>query len=369
MVEFNLKLLIFVGFISFAVIPSLVWWFLKRRIVWSDLPVSTGWRVCETLPFGVIILKSNDRIAFMNTMAQRLLSQMGSNSPTEIHNTLQKFKDSSIPEGPDRSGIIHQPLFLRWWKYFLDDQSSLLVLAEAGDQQRFVRQQTFIGQLVHELRTPLTSLVSHAEIVSSNTSPEIARSTSAQTIQNGAQRMARLVRDLLELYKLETTEDLYLRPTNLVLVAEDAVSQLILEAEEQNIILKFEAEANIPEVMAHSDRLKQVFLNLIDNSIKYCRPGDEIEVSLSKQTEGILCQVRDTGPGIASTHLPYITERLYRVRTDVEGAGLGLALVDEILRRHNTSLSIESVWENEITGTTCRWTLSYMPRFRQYNKF
>jgi signal transduction histidine kinase len=299
----------------------------------------------------------------MNPIATRLLGEIGGGfSQAALEKAVARFTISSQNgETTEQSGILHQPNFIRWWRYLLSDGEILLVLAEGSDQQRQLRQQAFIGQLMHELRTPLTALVAHIELISSEQTPAPIRAASTQTIKNGAQRMARLVRDMLELYRVETTDELSLRPLNLVLIAEDAISQLILHAEDCGVSLNFEFDTPLPMVVGHPDRLKQVFLNLIDNAIKYCRPGDEIKVSLKKKPDGVLCLVQDTGPGILSSDLPHITKRLYRGRggSEIEGSGLGLALVSEILRRHNSAIVIESITEGQATGTGCQWLLSY----------
>jgi signal transduction histidine kinase len=246
---------------------------------------------------------------------------------------------------------------VRWWCYPLEEESTLLVLAEGSDQQRYLKQQAFIGQLVHELRTPLTALVTHSEVVASPKSSEAVKAASTATIQNSAQRMAGLVRDMLELHRLETNGELSLQPTSLALVAEDAIAQLILRAESKEVSVNFEAAMPLPQVLAHPDRLRQVFLNLLDNAIKFCRPGEEICVRLEAQNGRVLCMVKDSGPGIPPADLPHITECFYRGHSEVEGNGIGLALVKEILRQHNATLNIESETQGAAHGTTFSWCL------------
>ena len=99
---------------------------------------------------------------------------------------------------------------------------------------------------------------------------------------------------------------------------------------------------------------------MLDNAIKYCHHGDTILVCLRRAPEGIECEVRDTGAGIGATDLPHVTERLYRgsQASAIEGSGLGLALVEEILRHHQTRMIIESSTTLP-TGTTVRWTLPH----------
>lgn len=97
--------------------------------------------------------------------------------------------------------------------------------------------------------------------------------------------------------------------------------------------------------------------------IKYSRPGDRVIVSLGQADEGITCSVCDTGPGIPAEHLPHVTRRFYRAAPqEIEGSGLGLALVEEILRRHQSRMEIESCTEGEETGTQVRFVLPVLPK-------
>lgn len=216
---------------------------------------------------------------------------------------------------------------------------------------------TFIGQLSHELRTPLTAVLAHAAVARNPDTDDAVRRTSLAMLEAEAQRMSRLVRDLLELYRLETTE-MPLVPTNVALVAEDALSILLPLAEARGITMSFEFADALPRVLAQPDRLKQVWLNVVANAVQSCRPDDTIHVRLVAQKDGVLCCVHDSGPGIAAADLPHVTERLYRGRTDHEGSGLGLALVSEILAQFGATLQIESSTVAP-SGTTVTWVLSY----------
>ena len=102
------------------------------------------------------------------------------------------------------------------------------------------------------------------------------------------------------------------------------------------------------------DRLKQVFPKLLDNAIKYSRAGDHIIVAARATDErnAIACAVCDSGPGILPEYLPHLTRKFYRVAPETsEGSGLGLALVTEVLRRHQSELHIESRSDGDETGT------------------
>jgi signal transduction histidine kinase len=366
MLVLDLKTSIFIGLVLLLAMAGGFWWWSVNRA--RNATAKNVRQLFEAIPFGVVLVVPGGKIVYINPPARRMLTELEAGNPApDLSRALRRFEPTDTPlvqPGMPRSGVIHQPTYLRWWTIPLTGQEKLVVLAEGGDRQRFLRQQAFVGQLMHELRTPLTALVAHTEVIASPQTPEAVRAASLQTVQNGAQRMARLVRDMLELYRVETADDFALQPLNLVLVAEDAVAQLILQAEDLGVNLNFEAQTPLPLVLGHPDRLKQVFLNLVDNAIKYCRTGDSVLVRLEKTADGVLCLVQDTGPGIPAPELPNVTKKFYRLRnTDVEGTGIGLALVSEILRQHNSSLILESATDgpDRVTGTTCRWVVPFAP--------
>jgi two-component system phosphate regulon sensor histidine kinase PhoR len=129
-------------------------------------------------------------------------------------------------------------------------------------------------------------------------------------------------------------------------------------AQEKGVDLAFESDAPLELVIGDTGRLKQVFLNLLDNALKYVRPGDHVDVSLRQGQTAVQCTVRDDGPGIPAQHLPHITKRFYRgVPEGSGGSGLGLALVKEILQHHQSALVIESEAQGDQTGTRIRFEL------------
>jgi two-component system phosphate regulon sensor histidine kinase PhoR len=131
----------------------------------------------------------------------------------------------------------------------------------------------------------------------------------------------------------------------------DALAKEVEVSVEVSVEASVESGATLPAVLGHADRLKQVFLNLLDNSIKYARPGDRVTVTLAGEAGAVACAVCDTGPGIAEEHLPHVTRRFYRaVPSGMPGSGLGLALAAEIVRQHGSHLMVESRTGSQSTG-------------------
>jgi two-component system phosphate regulon sensor histidine kinase PhoR len=160
---------------------------------------------------------------------------------------------------------------------------------------------------------------------------------------------------LLLLSKLEMPDfSLETRLVNLEAVAEDAILQLSDLAEARGISLSLQMESSVPRIMADRARLKQVFINLLDNAIKYNREGGAVVVRLKVEGERVVTQVMDTGEGIPAQDLPHIFEKMYRVERrqgrPVEGSGLGLSIVRRIVEQHGGSISVASR-EGETTFT------------------
>ncbi|BCX04178.1 MAG: hypothetical protein KatS3mg053_2116 [Candidatus Roseilinea sp.] len=200
-------------------------------------------------------------------------------------------------------------------------------------------------------------MLSHLQIARTDELPAATREASLELVNHEIHRIHRLVQDLFLLSRVEASSDYGLRPVDIVLLADEVVGQMFTRAEDKDIALDFASTAQVPRVRGDPDQLKQVFLNLIDNAVKYCRPGDSVTVRIATEGDAVLCEVSDSGPGIAPEHLPHLTDRLYRIRRDVEGSGLGLAIVEEILRRHNSRLEIESDVKGGRTGTRMRFKL------------
>lgn len=316
-------------------------------------------RLLDAAPFGLMLLDLNDQCRYANESAGRLLSwpqRWGALPDAAWREDL--LADHSLAREEERPHyrVLHLPdgRSLSWWLCPLP-QMTLLVLADHSRQARLERaSRAFLGTLSHELRTPLTAILAHMAVVQGEDVAPPVREQSLAVVQQEAQRLARLVQDLLQLGRLEMSEDIERRPLDLVLVAEAALAEVILAAEKRDISLSLEAETPLPRVLGDADSLQRAFLNLLDNSIKYGRAGDTVVVRLSPEAGGVRVTVSDSGPGIPAQHLPHVSERLYRGRTDVAGSGLGLAVVSEILRQHEAALHLAN---GEEGGVVAAFTL------------
>ncbi len=223
-------------------------------------------------------------------------------------------------------------------------------LQDAGNMRR-----DFVANVSHELRTPLTALLGFIDTIrgAARDDPQ-ARDRFLAIMRQEAQRMNRLVQDLMSLSRVESTERL--RPTNhvdLLSVLQDAVTRLNVAPENSDVTVKIAVTGNLTQIPGDADQLAQVFSNLLENAAKYGRKPGTVLVRISDldneptlHAPAIRIDVQDEGEGIDPLHIPRLTERFYRVDShrsrEMGGTGLGLAIVKHIVNRHRGRLRIES---------------------------
>jgi two-component system phosphate regulon sensor histidine kinase PhoR len=236
--------------------------------------------------------------------------------------------------------------------YPLAKPTALITIADLTEVKRAEQLRAdFVANASHELRTPLAVLLGFIETLNGPAADDPhAQREFLGIMQQQATRMARLVDDLLSLSRIELTE--HAAPTRRVRLADvvgPIARALDLRAAEHGMTIGLAVAPGLPEVPGEPDELAQVAQNLIDNAIKYARPGTEITVTVGpspKLPHGVMLRVRDRGEGIARKHLPRLTERFYRAdktrASSMAGTGLGLAIVKHVVNRHNGLLEIES---------------------------
>jgi len=218
----------------------------------------------------------------------------------------------------------------------------------------------FVANVSHELRTPLASIKAYAETLRSGAleDPDAAGEF-VREIEESADRMTRLVDDLLALSALESGRFTpAAEPVSLMRLAGEVTASLKPLAERKGIVIRIEPFHGLPDVRADRGRLKQVFVNLLDNAIKYTGAKGTVRMSASHGEGLATVAIQDNGPGIPAEHLPRIFERFYRVdkarSRELGGTGLGLSIVKHIVEAHGGSVSVESV---EGEGSTFRFSI------------
>jgi two-component system, OmpR family, phosphate regulon sensor histidine kinase PhoR len=211
----------------------------------------------------------------------------------------------------------------------------------------------FVANASHELRTPLASLSGFIDTLQGPARDDpAAREKFIAIMKTQANRMARLIDDLLSLSRIELNAHVYPQtPVDLVSVVRQVADALQMLARDRSMTITIKAPAEPLIVPGDRDELTRVFENLVENALKYGAAGKRVDLTLTRgeaaQGPGeVVVAVRDYGPGIAAEHLPRLTERFYRIDVGQSraegGTGLGLALVKHVVARHRGRLVIDS---------------------------
>jgi two-component system phosphate regulon sensor histidine kinase PhoR len=328
---------------------------------------------CEALDHPVLIIDARSILRHANRQAQETFGTLVVGEPVSwrIRNPeFARLLDRAIAEGRVERGELEERVpTQRWLRFTIAPATSadrkagdagarfLVSFLDLTENRLAERQRTdFIANASHELRTPLASLRGFIETIRGPAAKDpkaIDRFLGVMLEQ--AERMSRLVDDLLSLSRIEMKS--HLRPEQQV----DLVDVLASVADAmapvaKNFAVRIETDLPRAPAFVHGDRdeLHQVFQNLVENACKYGQAGKRVVLSLAMaepQGSGANAghyeaSVQDFGPGIAAEHLPRLTERFYRVDValsrEKQGTGLGLAIVKHILTRHGARLVIAS---------------------------
>ena len=215
----------------------------------------------------------------------------------------------------------------------------------------------FISSVSHELRTPLTAIRGWGETLMQE-GPELDPDSlrkGMHVIMDETERLSSMVEELLDFSRMQSGR-LALEKEKLDAVAElsDAVLIFTERARQEGKALRYEEPEFFAPVMGDRNRLRQVFVNILDNALKYSDAGDTVTVLAELSGERFVVTVADTGCGISREDLPRVKTRFYKGHTTRRGSGIGLAVADEIIKMHGGTLDLDS--EKDV-GTTVRITL------------
>ena len=266
-----------------------------------------------------------------------------------------------LPHGGDEIGQLADTF---------DEMVARIEASFAAQQASEERMRQFIADASHELRTPLTSIRGYTDVLlrGAKDDPETAEQV-LQATRREAERMSRLVNDLLTLARLDTGRPLELQPVDLIALAGEAVDQARILAGEREVTMRTDGGGRLV-LLADADRLKQVLLIFLDNALKYGRhtPDGWVRAQVWRTPQSAFVSIGDNGPGIAPDDLPYIFDRFYRAQRAAhrrasggpaprptptgssssenakppDGSGLGLPIAQAIVRAHGGKLSVTS---------------------------
>jgi len=205
-------------------------------------------------------------------------------------------------------------------------------------------QAEFISQLSHELRTPLTVINGWSETLLADENMDADTRQGMKIISSEAKRLTEMVMDLLDFTRMQDGRmTLAVELSDLRGEFEDTVYMYSSRLAQDGIQLHYiENDEDIPEIPCDPKRLRQVFLNILDNAAKHGGEGKRIEAEMNWRDEEIIVSIRDFGPGIPEDELPLVKKKFYKGSSSVRGTGIGLAVCDEIVEMHGGTLTLEN---------------------------
>jgi two-component system phosphate regulon sensor histidine kinase PhoR len=322
------------------------------------------------LPDATVLLAPDGRIVGFNARASTMAPALRRGDPVSIGlrvpEVVEAIRRAVASNKPERIEFAERVPSDRWSEAFVtpvhgsasgsSDRPGLLLLTfhDLTPIRRVEEMRAdFVANASHELRTPLAALSGFIETLKGPARNDTAaRERFLDIMEAQANRMARLIDDLLSLSRIELAAHVRpVTPVDLVPVVRQVVDALQTLARDRRVEVSIDAPAEPLVVPGDRDELIRVFENLIENALKYGGAGKRVDITLSRGkaqdgSEEAVASVRDYGPGIAAEHIPRLTERFYRVDVTgsraLGGTGLGLALVKHVVNRHRGRLFIDS---------------------------
>ncbi|MBQ3111022.1 MAG: HAMP domain-containing protein [Clostridia bacterium] len=226
---------------------------------------------------------------------------------------------------------------------------TVVVMQDITEQTKLdMARREFVANVSHELRTPITTIKSYAETILDMAQEETPETNFIKVIEQEADRMTRIVTDLLTLSKLDNSAKTAMdkKVFNLSELVGSVVEKLKINANNLGLTISYKQEGDTSTFFGDKDRMEQVITNIVSNAVKYTPTGGNVEVVCSaKYTEAVV-RVTDNGIGIPEKDLPRIFERFYRVdkarSRESGGTGLGLAIAKELVEMHGGRINIKS---------------------------
>lgn len=320
---------------------------------------------------GVVAFSASGSVIHFNPAATQMLSR--NLDPTTTFDELfgeEAELDTLLtlkrPQFIERQKTVGERELELFFAPFSSDQTqggAMVVIHDVTEQRRSEQsRREFVANVSHELRTPLTNIKSYAEtLVSAGEDiPGALRTNFLGVIINEADRMTRIVQDLLTLSKIDYGKmEMNISRFSFAQAVQNVYEAARLNAEQNHHhTITFTCPDQVPDVMGDRERIEQVVMNIVSNAIKYTPDGGRIDMEVGSGKRTVFVRVTDNGIGIPEKDLPRLFERFYRVdkarSRESGGTGLGLSIAREILQQHNGDIHIDSVYQQ---GTTVVITL------------
>lgn len=206
-------------------------------------------------------------------------------------------------------------------------------------------QSEFMSSVSHELRTPLTAITGWGEtLLADEEMDEAVTKRGISIILRESRRLTSMVEELLEFTRMQDGRfTLNVRPCDIRADFEDTVFMYGSRLDQEGIALEYEeTDDDIPEIPCDPERMRQVFLNILDNAAKHGGEGKRIDASIRREADRVVIRIRDYGPGIPEEELAHVKKKFYKGSTKARGSGIGLAVCEEIVTMHGGTLTLEN---------------------------
>lgn len=326
--------------------------------------------VADTLNQGVIAVDADHRIELLNDAARKMLGV--SSTPVgmpliEFMRVPQAFElidsvdaaqaEVQLPNGPRT--------LIRVGRKWEDDEGRVLLLEDVTAMRRLETvRRDFVANVSHELRTPVAVIRANAETLLAGAKDDpVMGAKLIDAVHRNSERLARILADLLDLSRLDAGQyRMELHPVSLSSICNQSLTAIEPQAAAREVEVKVEIPDDL-EVKADAKALDQIFVNLIDNAVKYTKAGGHVWVAARLDGERVRIEVRDDGPGIPEKHRERVFERFYRAdpsrSREAGGTGLGLSIVKHLVESMGGEVGVEP---NTPNGT------NFWVRLRSVNK-
>ena len=307
--------------------------------------------IISSIHEGLIVLDKSGKILLSNESMKKIAESelmdgrfywevIRASKFDELMNRIREKRESSAGEVE-----LNEKIYLCNAAYLSSQEQTVVTFHDLTEMKKLERiKKDFVVNVTHELRTPLTAIKGFVETLEEELDKE--KQNYLRIIKRNTDRLSHIVEDLLSLEELEEKGiRLEREEVNLKELAENVLKIFEQEAKGRGLYLRLLADEKLPLIQADSFRLEQMFVNLLDNALKYTEKGGVTIVLRAKESE-VAVEVQDTGIGISEEHLPRIFERFYTVdkarSRRLGGTGLGLSIVKHIVLLHGGKIQVKS---------------------------
>lgn len=336
---------------------------LKNQVRLANEESSKLLTAFASMTEGVMILDASDRIEVVNQAMSNILAMqygdvagktlMEAFRNVELQKAFLKYKETRQIISQEITLGNLQPVILSvsisGVKGNTDNEKTMVVFHDITRLKKLERVRVdFVANVTHEIRTPLTAILGYLETIRDGAieNPDEARKF-IDIILKHAQRLNRLVEDLLIISKIELGEmNFHFEDTSLNDAVTNVISLVEPKAKLKNIIISNSVSEKIMPVRADKDRLAQIFVNILDNAVKFTPENGKVSIAAEESKGYVLVTVNDTGIGVPKEEIERLGERFYRVdrnrSRELGGTGLGLSIVKHLMIAHGGRMEIES---------------------------